>query len=235
MAKKVDPIKAAGLVAEIITPVGISAFNYLETPDFEFNKNGDYKTRLFFDPKAEGVSAMTDVMDDLLERALPYFLDQATTVKAKKAVILSENTPYYVETDDEDKPTGRIYINAKSIASGITSEGEKWKRQVAMYDANGVRIAKGTKLNVGNGTTMSLSLTLRAYFNKQSGVGLSLRLEAVQIIDLVQYGAGNKTAEQIGFGKVEGGFSADQMPVAEVEVEEPEVEVEAPEEGSPDY
>lgn len=232
MAKKVDPIKLAGLEVEIITPVGISMFNYLESPDFEYNKNGDYKTRLFFDPEAEGVKEMTDVMDELVEKALPYFLDQATTVKAKKAVVLSENTPYYNETDDNDEETGRIYINAKSIASGVTKEGEKWKRQVAIYDANGDRVAKDTKLNIGNGTTMALSLTLRAYFNKQSGVGISLRLEAVQIIELVEY-TGGKTAEQIGFKKVEGGFAADKFtpavaddddkhggPVAEVEDDE---------------
>ncbi len=207
MAKKVDPIKEAGLEVKLNTPVGIGQYAYLETPDFEYNSAGDWKVKLFLNPADDGVAEMMAVMDNLMNEALEYFTDKAKTVKDKKKVRASENTPYYNETNDEDEPTGRIYINPKSLASGKTQEGEEWKRFIPIFDAQGVRVQE--KLNIGNGTKMRLSLNLRAYFNVQSGVGISLRLTAVQIIDLKKFGGGIQTAEDAGFDKVEGGYTAD--------------------------
>ncbi len=207
MAKKVDPIKEAGLEIKLNTPVGIGQYPYLETPDFDYNSAGDWKVKVFYDPSEDDVQKMCLVMDDLLEKAMVYFTDQAKTAKDKKKVRPSENTPYYNETDDEDEPTGRIYINPKSIASGTTAEGEDWKRHMPIFDPQGVMVTE--KLNIGSGTKMRVSLELRAYYNKQSGVGLSLRLKAVQIIDLKQFSGGIQTAEDAGFDKIEGSFNAE--------------------------
>ena len=233
MAKKVDPIKEAGLEVKLNTPVGIGQYAYLETPDFEYNSAGDWKVKVFMDPSKDDVQAMCATMDALLEKAMEYFTDAAKTKKDKKAVRPSENTPYYNETDDDDEPTGRIYINPKSIASGTTAEGEEWKRHMPIFDAQGVKVTE--KLNIGSGTKMRVSLLLRAYYNKQSGVGVSLRLVAVQIIDLKQFGGGVQTAEDAGFGKVEGGFSADTFESqTATEPEAPEAD-EATEDGDGDY
>lgn len=228
MAKKVDPIKLAGLEIKLNTPVGIGQYAYLEQPDFEYNSAGDWKVKLFLNPEDEGVASMMTVMDDLLIKAIDYFTEQATTVKDKKKVRASENTPYYNETDDEDEPTGRIYINPKSVSSGKTKEGEEWKRYIPIFDAQGVRVTE--KLNIGNGTKMRVSLNLRAYFNVQSGVGLSLRLTAVQIIDLKKFGGGIQTAADAGFSAVEG-FSAESFDNQDQEDEPAEVG----EDGDGDY
>ena len=207
MAKKPNPIKDAGLEIKLNTPVGIGQYAYLETPDFEFNSAGDWKVKVFFDPTDEAVQKMMVTLDNLQEKALEYFTAEATTKKAKAKVRASENTPYYFETNDEDDLTGRIYINPKSIASGKTKEGEEWKRQMPIFDATGGRVTQ--KLNIGSGTTMRVSLILRAYFNVQNGVGISLRLTAVQIIDLKQFGGGIQTAADAGFTAVEGGFDVE--------------------------
>jgi len=149
VAKKVDPIKEAGLEVKLNTPVGIGQYAYLETPDFEYNSAGDWKVKIFMDPTADDVQEMMGTMDELLEKALEYFTDAAKTVKDKKKVRASENTPYYNETDDEDEPTGRIYINPKSIASGKTKEGEEWKRKMPIFDAQGVRVTARLTLASG--------------------------------------------------------------------------------------
>ncbi len=231
MAKKVDPIKEAGLEVKLNTPVGIGQYAYLEQPDFEYNSAGDWKVKVFYDPSEDDVQKMCVVMDELLEKAMVYFTDQAKTTKDKKKIRPSENTPYYNETDDEDEPTGRIYINPKSIASGTTAEGEDWKRHMPIFDAQGAKVTE--KLNIGSGTKMKVALLLRAYYNKQSGVGVSLRLIAVQIIDLKQFGGGIQTAEDAGFDKVEGGFSAETFENP-TEPEAPET-TEATEDGNGDY
>jgi hypothetical protein len=218
MAKKVDPIKEAGLEVKLNTPIGVGQYLYLEQPDFEYNSAGDWKVKLFLDPTKDDVKEMMATMDKLLEEAVEYFTDKAETPKKKKLVRPSDNTPYYFETDDEDEPTGRIYINPKSIASGTTKEGKEWKRQMPIFDAQGVRVTE--KLNAGSGTTLRASLLLRAYYNAQSGVGVSLRLTAIQVIDLKQFGAGIQTAEDAGFGAVDGGFSADKFESPTTNVEE---------------
>lgn len=209
MAKKVDPIKEAGLEVKLNTPIGVGQYLYLEQPDFEYNSAGDWKVKLFLDPTLPEVKTMMATMDALLEEAVVYFTEQAETPKKKKLVRPSDNTPYYFETDDDDEPTGRIYINPKSIASGTTKEGKQWKRQMPIFDAQGVRVTE--RLNAGSGTTLRASLLLRAYYNAQSGVGVSLRLTAIQVIDLKQFGAGIQTADDAGFSKVDGGFSADSF------------------------
>lgn len=207
MAKRIDPIRDAGLERELITPVGLAKYIYLDSPDYEFNKNGEYKVKLFFDPSDEGVEEMTCTLDAMLDEAFEYFVDQAKTARDKKAVRLSDNTPYYSEEDEEGELTGLIYMNPKSIASGTTSEGESWTRHIPVFDSQNVRVTE--KLSAGGGTTMCASLIVRAYYNKQNGVGLSLRLRAVQIVNLIKFGGGLTSGEDAGFAPVEGGFQAD--------------------------
>jgi len=233
VAKKENPIKDAGLEVKLNTPVGIGQYAYLETPDFEYNKDGDWKVKVFFDPTDDAVKAMMATMDEKMELAMEYFTGLAKTKKDKKAVRPSENTPYYFETDDEDEPTGRIFINPKSIASGKTKEGEEWKRQMPIFDAQGVRVTE--KLNIGSGTSLRCSIVLRAYYNKQNGVGLSLRLTAVQVIDLKQFGGGIQTAEDAGFEKVEGGFNAETFESPTADALEEAAEAPEGEEGNGDY
>lgn len=213
MAKRPNPIKEAGLELSLNTPIGVGQYLYLEQPDFEFNSSGDYKVKLFLDPGKDEVKDMMYTMDELMKKALVYFTDLAETPKQKKAVRPSDNTPYYTETDDQDEATGRIYLNIKRVAGGTTKEGETWKRQIPIFDAEGARVT--VPLNAGNGTTMRVNMTLRAYFNVQSGVGISLWLTAVQIIDLKKYSPGISTAQDAGFGKVEGGFKAESFENAE--------------------
>ena len=45
MAKKVDPIKEAGLEVKLNTPIGVGQYLYLEQPDFEYNSAGDWKVK----------------------------------------------------------------------------------------------------------------------------------------------------------------------------------------------
>jgi len=59
---------------------------------------------------------------------------------------------------------------------------------------------------------MKVSAELMPWYTAMAGAGVSLRLRAVQITELVEGGAGS--AEGYGFDKVEGGFVA-----AEKEIE----------------
>jgi len=200
-------MRDAGLVRKINTPVGVAKYIYLDTPDYEFNKNGDFKMKLFLDPQQIPVQNLMEELDGLLEEAVMYFSDNAKNDRERKKVRASENTPYYYEEDEDGKETGKIYMNPKSIASGMTREGQKWERHIPVFDAEGKRVTGA--LGAGSGTTLKVALEVRPYFNVQSGVGLSMRMIGVQIANLVRFGGGIQTAEDAGFDVIEGDFSAD--------------------------
>lgn len=231
MAKRVDPIREAGLLRRLNTPVGTGKYLHIESPDFEFDKNGAFKVKLFFDPNQNDVQSMMTTFDGLLEEAMEYFTSQAKNAREAKKVRPSENTPYYFEEDEDGKQTGLIYINPKMVASGTTKEGEAWTRKVPIFDAKGVRVVE--KLNAGGGTTMTVALELRPYYNAQSGVGISLKLKGVQIAELKTFGGGIQTAEDAGFGEIDGGFSADTFEAPLPDAGEPDTVAE--DDGSGDY
>ena len=80
------------------------------------------------------------------------------------------------------------------------------KRDV--FDAGGKKLAKVPE--IWGGTRGIVAGEFRP-FSMPIGVGISLRLKAVQIIELRQGGQGG-TADSYGFGKQEGGFEAEDEP-----------------------
>jgi hypothetical protein len=114
---------------------------------------------------------------------------------------------FYSEVYDKEseEPTGEIEFKFKCKAGGTTKAGKEWKRTVAIFDAKG-NPAKGVK-EIWGGTEGKVSFTASPYFVAATGtVGLSLRLEAVQILNLVS--GGSRDAAGYGFGKEEGDFDA---------------------------
>lgn len=77
--------------------------------------------------------------------------------------------------------------------------------KIDVFDAKG----KALKVipDIWSGTTAIVAGELRP-FSMPIGVGISLRLNAAQIIELAS-GGGSKSAAGYGFGAHEGGFSAD--------------------------
>lgn len=98
--------------------------------------------------------------------------------------------------------------------------GEILKRTVPIYDAKQQEISK--KLNgIGNGSKVKIAYELVPFYMNDKSYGISLRLSAVQLLDLVEFGA--QSAESFGFG-VEEGYTADES------VEEQEETLDTPEE-----
>ena len=62
-------------------------------------------------------------------------------------------------------------------------------------------------VNVGSGTVAKVAFTPNAYKSKQFGDGINLYLKAVQIFELVEFGADGAS---YGFGEEEGGFKSEE-------------------------
>lgn len=122
--------------------------------------------------------------------------------KNKGKAIKQANLPYENEVV-ESKETGNIEFKFKRKAQIIASDGKVIPFKVAIFDSAGKPLID---TNVWSGSKMKVSAELMPWYTAMAGAGVSLRLRAVQITELVEGGAGS--AEGYGFDKVDGGFVA---------------------------
>jgi hypothetical protein len=83
---------------------------------------------------------------------------------------------------------------------GTTTFNFKTKNAPKLFDSKGNPIRNASELNIGGGSTIRVQGAAQAY-NKGGKVGVTVYLNAVQIVNLVEY-TGNP------FGVEEGGFEA---------------------------
>ena len=108
-----------------------------------------------------------------------------------------------------------------------TRTGEELKRSIAVFDSQGNLISGE---NIGNGSTIRVSGYLMPFYVSKIINGISLKLTAVQVIDLVPYGGG-RDAQAYGFEKEEGYVA----PAPEEEENETIEEIEEEEEITGDF
>ena len=113
-------------------------------------------------------------------------------------IILSMGTG---ETKD-----GETYFKFKKKASYVSKKTrEVVHTTVPIFDSKGKPLPKD--IEIGNGSRVRVAYSILPFHMSKVNNGLSLRLEAVQVIELRQYGA---NAENFGF-KEEEGYSAPEQ------------------------
>lgn len=194
------------------SPKGTFKYPSLSKPDYgneNFPKpDGEFKTRL--------VVAAADAQP-LIDKLMPEW--QAAIVAGKedfaklavpirkKLGNLKEQMFYEEEFDAEtEEPTGNVIFNFKTKYK-ITDKKTKEVRfnKIGLFDSVGKPLPAGT--SIYGGTVGKIAFQTSAYFVAGQGMaGLSLRLSAAQVIELV--GPGNRSASSYGFGEEEGGYEA---------------------------
>ena len=118
--------------------------------------------------------------------------------------------PWESELDANDQETGRTIFKFKQTAEIPTKSGEVFKTKVVVYDSGSKTsppkpIDLGTK-KVANGSQIAISFEPIVYDNMSSSqVGVSLRLKAVQIIEMIEYVPGGAAS----FETFENGFQGE--------------------------
>lgn len=187
-----------------ITPAGIAVYPRLNEPDTKFDPNGTYSVRLKLTD--EEAAPLIDIIDKLIDEAFEEAVEEAKTPAAKKKIKRAD-VPYKAEEDDQGEPTGYTLFNFKRKASGVTKEGKAWAYTCPVFDAK-LKPVDLTKVQIGGGSTIVVSYSAVPFNVPALGVGASLRLEAVQLLDLKEWGA--KDASSFGFG-VSDGFEAEEV------------------------
>lgn len=164
------------------TPPGIAVYPRLKTPDTKFDELGMYKADLSV-PKAAAEPLMRELQA----------IHKAHTGKPAKA---TENTMWYMETDDAGEETGNVVFKIR-VKNRMTKKGEIWDRRPKMFDA----ALKPIDVNPWGGTRMIVSVDVYEW-NSGDKKGVSLQPAGVQILDLVS-GSG-PDASSMGFSAQEG-------------------------------
>lgn len=190
------------------SPAGSFKFPSLSKPDFgnvNFPKpDGEFKT---------GLVVSRAVAQPLIDKLMPEWqaaIEQGHIDFAKlplptrkKFGALKEQMFYQEEFDNEtEEETGNVIFNVK-CKYGILDKKTNEKRfnKIGLFDSKGAPLAAGTAIY--GGTVGKLAFSAVPYFVAGQGMaGITLRLSAVQVIDLV--GPGSRTAAQHGFGKEDG-------------------------------
>ncbi len=175
MAKK----KAQSLIIK-----GTALWAKLFEPDTKFNPEGVYSIKIVApadDPK-------TLEIIEKLEAARTVEYNAAIEEKPARKKLLSESPvfedEYHHETGEE---TGNVIFHAKLKAVVTRKDKTTFEQAPVVVDAK-VK-ALSPKVNVGNGSTVKVNVELIPYMMQSTkSVGVSLRLKAVQVIDLVEFG-----------------------------------------------
>lgn len=182
----------------IRTPVGKAQWAHLTVADTKWNPDGEYKVNLVLE-----ATKAQDLMKQL-DKVQAENYAKAKEENPKKAAKIIDQNPYEEEVDDGGNETGNIIFKFKMKARGQTRNGETFERKPSLVDGKGKPITN-RDFKIGNGSELAVAFETIPYYIPATNIAsVALRLKAVQIVNLLEYGGG----ETFGFESYEGGFDA---------------------------
>lgn len=180
---------------DTMSPSGSACYPFLNIPDTKFDENGVYRVQLRVSEK-EG-KEFVKVIKAYHKDTYAYYLEESGKKTLKKC-----DLPIKKVEDDQGNPTGELEFNFKLKARGMRKDGTEYENSVRLFDAKGTPVVGGD--SVGSGSHIKIATLLRGWYVPAIGVGVTLGIKAVQIIDLVPYTPGQNSATDFGFGEEEG-------------------------------
>jgi hypothetical protein len=173
-------------IVRVTSPQGIAVYPKIEKPDTKFDVNGVYSVDL--DLSGDDATELAAKLQKIADA------DYANECKAKGKKGLKRADMPWKQTED-----GKTRFKFKLKAKGGTGE-KQWDQKPALFDAKGNPVKD---LNVGSGSIIKVAFDAVPYFTAMVGHGISLRLRAVQVIELRQYIAGDNF-DAFGFKATDG-------------------------------
>jgi hypothetical protein len=187
--------KAKGI--RITTPQGTALYAYLDKPDTKFSDEGVYTVTLRV-PKAEGV-ALQKQIHKMQDEQVKLEKDNGKTPN-KMSIPIKENI-----TDDGQEVLDFRFKMKPSYKNSLT--GETVEQRPKVFDT---QLKPMTEL-VGSGSKVKVAFIADKY-TCPMGVGVALRLSAVQVIDLVSV-ASKQSSGESDFS-MEEGFVSEGSPAS---------------------
>lgn len=182
------------------TPKGVAVYPHLVNADFRFDKErGSFhvKLKLAADAEIKVDGAMRDMgeyLEELRQGAIKQAkIDNPKVAKSKKG-IKEADLPIQEDIDeDTDEATGYVLYNFKMPHKIKKKDSDEiLTLEPRLFDATGVAMKPST---IFGGTTMKVAFQVWPFYTALVGAGISLKLRACQILELVEGGS----AESYGF------------------------------------
>lgn len=172
----------------ITTPKGKAVWPKLVEPDTKFDQDGMYSCKLHV--SEQDFRAFEAHVKPIIETAYKAECDRLGKPKLRMAA----STPIRITEE------GDYEIYAKQKAKVHTKSRGTLEFVVAAVDSQGKKIPMP---NVGSGSQLRMAVEVNPWFVPSQGFGYSLRLRAIQIIDLIEFGGGDS---DFGFSVEESGY-----------------------------
>ena len=196
MAKEKEELKEC-FKKQYLTPEGVAKFPYLAEPNTKFVKGGKYEVRLYFDSEA-GVKLLA-MLQEAYDEAIKWAKEKYEKMNAQSKANnpFSPQQFYKEEVLDDGTSTGRVFIHFDKFAKLELDDGRVLEFKVPVFDkANKPMLQEDIK-KACSGSTMRAAFKVKPYFMPAGAkAGLSIDLQAVQIIKAVEY---TRDAESYGF------------------------------------
>ena len=201
-----------------VTPKGVAAWPYLNTPD-EYKGKKSYKTNLTL--TAEDAGALVQKIElethkvlletkEKLEETIANGKTGDAKAKAKKALAgLTTSLPFTAAVDDDGNETGDVVFKFKANAEFEDKKtGQTKAIVIPIFDAKG----QPTKASIWGGSVIRVSYALVPYYVASANTcGVSLRIEGIKVIELNSGGGAGRSADALGFGEEEDGYEATSL------------------------
>ena len=176
---------------EFVTPICGFKYSWLVEADTKFDKN-EYKVHCLI-PADKGTE-ISDKLDEMLQQ----WKATCKEYDPKKAWKLVDPQPWAYEQEDGNPV---LVLKCKRRAAGVRKDGTTWSVQLPIFDSKGALVTNRAPLQkLGPGSEGRVKLRAQPY-SAPIGVGISLKIQEVQIIKAVEYTAAT------GFDAVEGGWT----------------------------
>lgn len=179
----------------ITSPAGIAIYPRLTTPDTKFDKDGVYSVDLELDSSNKEVAAFIASLKKTADDAYKATCESRGGKKLKRSDL---------PIKEAEGDMVRIKFKLKAKAG---NEEKSWAQKPAIFDSAGMALQ--TPPNVGSGSTIKVAFEVVPFFTAMVGAGVSLRMKAVQILDLKEYTPGDRF-DAYGFKADPKGFVAQQ-------------------------
>tara|TARA_R110000824_G_scaffold74738_1_gene189856 strand:- start:421 stop:1029 length:609 start_codon:yes stop_codon:yes gene_type:complete len=191
----------------LTTPVGTARWPRLSKPDTKFDKDGVYKVDLIL--SADDAAPVKTAIEEVMKAHIAQVKKEKPNLK-KRA-----DMPFVEEVDDGGNETGNWVFKFKLKAVGVNGE-DRWEQRPLIIDSQ-TKPIDSESTEVGQGSLISVGCEIIPYISPMVGVGISLRLKVVQVVDLRE--SGSSVDDNWGFDVVEG-FVANEQTSIKSEVAE---------------
>ena len=175
---------------KITSPKGSALWAKLDKPDREYNAKGQYSVDLVADPGDVKVKEFVNNLESLRDQAF----DQANDGKPKNKQYTKREV-FKEEFDKEGNETGMIIFKFKMNNVDDRRVGQN---KVVLV---GPKASEGSipMVNIGNGSTVRCVAFANPYsMASDKTIGVSLILEKVQLIELVEFGGNDDLDDEDG-------------------------------------